>query len=525
NQGAFSNTASATTPAAPDTTPPSAPSGLTATAASSSQINLTWTAATDNVGVTGYLVERCQGTGCSTFTQIATPTTTNLSDTGLLASTSYSYRVRARDAANNIGPFSATASATTQGGTVTPAFVQVASSDPQSPQSSVSVTYLSAQTAGNLNVVIVGWNDSTADVNTITDSKGNSYTLAVGPTRITGTLSQSIYYAKNIAAAAAGANAVTITFSPAAQFPDVRILEYSGIDPLFPLDVTAAGTGNSQSTSTPAVTTTAAVELLVAGNMVATLTSGAGPGFTSRVITSPDGDIAEDRVVSAVGSYSASAPLTTAFPGGPWIMQMVAFRGAGQGGDTTPPTAPASLTASAVSSTQVNLSWTASTDNVGVTGYLVERCQGAGCSNFAQIGTSASAAFNDTGALPTTTYGYRVRATDAAGNLSGYSVIASATTPAPPDTTPPTAPSGLTALAVSSTQINLSWTAATDNVGVTSYLIERCQGAGCSTFAQVSTSMATSFSDASLTASASYSYRIRATDAAANLGPFSSTAS
>jgi hypothetical protein len=70
-----------------------------ATAASSSQINLTWTASTDNVGVTGYRVERCQGTGCASFVQVGTPTTASYSDTGLTGSTSYSYRVRAADAA------------------------------------------------------------------------------------------------------------------------------------------------------------------------------------------------------------------------------------------------------------------------------------------------------------------------------------------------------------------------------------------------------------------------------------------
>ena len=57
--------------------------------------------------------------------------------------------------------------------------------------------------------------------------------------------------------------------------------------------------------------------------------------------------------------------------------------------DTTPPTAPANLTATATLATQINLSWTASTDNVGVTGYKVERCSGAGCANFAQIATPA----------------------------------------------------------------------------------------------------------------------------------------
>src|SRR5258705_12379448 len=96
------------------TTPPTAPGGLTATSASSTQINLAWTASTDNVGVTEYKVERCQGIGCTTFSQIATSTGTTYDDTGLAASTSYSYRVRATDAAGNVSTYSNTASAATR---------------------------------------------------------------------------------------------------------------------------------------------------------------------------------------------------------------------------------------------------------------------------------------------------------------------------------------------------------------------------------------------------------------------------
>src|SRR6202049_4049689 len=194
---------------------------------------------------------------------------------------------------------------------------------------------------------------------------------------------------------------------------------------------------------------------------------------------------------------------------------------------TTPPTAPSALTATAASATQINLSWTASTDNVGVTGYLIERCQGAGCTVFAQIGTTTgtTTTFSDSALAPSISYSYRVRATDAAGNLSAYSNISSATTSA--DTTPPTAPSGLTATAASSTQINLSWTASTDNVGVTGYLIERCQGAGCAVFAQIGTvtGTTTTFSDSALAPSISYSYRVRATDAAGNLSAYSNISS
>jgi fibronectin type 3 domain-containing protein len=401
----------------------------------------------------------------------------------------------------------------------TPGFVQVNGAVPQSSAvSTVSVTYTAAQSAGNLNVVVVGWNDTQAVVTSVRDTKGNVYARAIGPTLGSG-LSQSIYYAKNIAAAAAGANQVTVTFSPAAAYPDIRILEYSGIDPTNPLDTAAGGVGNSASSSSGAAVTSNASDLLVGANMVATLTSGAGSGYTRRMITSPDGDIVQDRVVSTAGSYSATAPLSWS---GPWVMQFVAFRARSAiTSDTTPPTSPANLVAAAASASQINLSWTSSTDNVGVSGYRIERCQAAGCSNFAQIATPTGTSFSDTGLTASTSYSYRVRATDAAGNLGPYSNTATMTTQAASDATPPTSPANLVAAAAGASQINLSWAASTDNVGVSGYRIERCQGTACSTFAQVATTAGTSFSDTALTASTSYSYRVRATDAAGNLSGYS----
>lgn len=291
---------------------PTAPSGLTATATSSAQINLSWTASTDPVGVTGYLIQRCQGASCSTFAQIASVagTVTTYSNTGLTASTNYTYQVQATDAAGNLSSFSSTASSTTQ----------------------------------------------------------------------------------------------------------------------------------------------------------------------------------------------AAA-------------------------DTTPPTAPGTPSLTVASATQINLSWAASTDNVGVTGYLIQRCQGASCSTFAQIATVSGTVttYGNSGLTASTSYSYRVQATDAAGNLSSFSGTAAAATQSGADTTPPTAPTGLTATAVATSQINLGWTASTDNVGVTAYLIERCTGASCSSFSQIaSVTTGTSYGDTSVAATTSYSYRIRATDAAGNLGPYSS---
>ena len=78
-------------------------------------MNLSWTGSTDAGGVTGYEIERCQGAGCTNFTLLKTVTTTTTSDTGLTAHTTYSYRVRAKDAAPNFSGYSNTATATTAG--------------------------------------------------------------------------------------------------------------------------------------------------------------------------------------------------------------------------------------------------------------------------------------------------------------------------------------------------------------------------------------------------------------------------
>ena len=167
-------------------------------------------------------------------------------------------------------------------------------------------------------MVVVGWNDTTATVQSVKDSAGNTYSLAIGPTIGTG-LQQSIYYAASIVG---GNNTVTVTFSQAAAFPDVRILEYRGVTTL---DVTAGASGNSTAANSGAATTTSANELIFGADTVATRTEAAGSGFTSRIITTPNGDIAEDKLVTTAGSNSATATLTDA---GPWVMQMVTFSAA-----------------------------------------------------------------------------------------------------------------------------------------------------------------------------------------------------
>jgi hypothetical protein len=206
-------------------------------------------------------------------------------------------------------------------------FVQVNAATPQSATSSVTVSFKVAQTAGNLNVVVVGWNDTTTTIQSVTDNLGNQYVLAAGPVKGTG-LTQSVYYAKDILG---GSNSVIVTFNKSASFPDVRVLEYSGADTANPLDTVASASGNSASANSGSATTTAANELIFGADTVATGNLTAGPNFTPRIITSPDSDLAEDRSVSTTGTYSATATLSAS---GPWVMQMVALKASGSSAPT-----------------------------------------------------------------------------------------------------------------------------------------------------------------------------------------------
>lgn len=187
-----------------------------------------------------------------------------------------------------------------------------------------------------------------------------------------------------------------------------------------------------------------------------------------------------------------------------------------QNNDTQAPTAPTNLTATAAAANKVNLSWTASTDNIGVTGYSVTR----NGSPLAQVGNVTT--YSDTTALPNMQYTYQVTARDAAGNNSSASNTASVTTPTVADTQAPTKPSSLSASAASSTQINLVWGASTDNVGVAGYDVYRSTGTG--TASKVATVTTTSYGDTNLSPSTSYTYHVIARDSAGNSSPASDNA-
>lgn len=171
------------------------------------------------------------------------------------------------------------------------------------------------------------------------------------------------------------------------------------------------------------------------------------------------------------------------------------------------PATPASITATTFSDKQINLTWTDSSNNE--TGFKIERRQ-SGTTTWVQIATPAANAtsFSNTGLTGGTKYYYKVRATNDAGD-STFSPEANATTQVTP--TAPAAPSGLTASAASSSQINLTWTDGSNNE--TGFKLERRQS-GSTTWTQIATpaANATSCSNTGLSAATKYYYRIRATN-------------
>ncbi|MCR2802928.1 lytic polysaccharide monooxygenase [Paenibacillus soyae] len=185
--------------------------------------------------------------------------------------------------------------------------------------------------------------------------------------------------------------------------------------------------------------------------------------------------------------------------------------------DPTAPTAPANLAASNIGTTSATVSWSASTDNVGVTGYRIYN-------GSTQIGsTNGALSLNLTGLTSNTTYNITVKAVDAAGNVSNASNTANFTTQAVsgPDSTAPTAPTGLHIMGTPTHQsVHLMWGSSTDNVGVTSYRIFN----GTTLVATVS-GTAIEHVVTGLSANTAYTFTVKAVDAAGNVSAASNAIS
>ena len=418
------------TPPAADTQPPTAPGTLSATAINSGRIDLSWGAASDNVAVTGYRIERCQGAGCSSFAQIAAPTGTGTtySDTSAAANTSYSYRVRAVDAVPNLGPYSNTATATTPSGSAPPTLVAAFAFDEGSGTSAADASGSgNSGTAANTTWAAAGkygkalnFNGTSSRV-TVPDAASLQLTSAmtleawVYPTTVTNSWRDVIQKGDD--------NYYLMATSTNSSRPAGGGIIGGSFAPAYGTAALATNTWSHLAVSYDG----AAVRLYLNGTQVSSVAkTGSILTSTSPLTIGSDpfygqyfsGMIDDVRVYNApLTSSQIQADMTT--PVTP------------PAADTQPPTAPGTLSATAINSGRIDLSWGAASDNVAVTGYRIERCQGAGCSSFAQIAapTGTGTTYSDTSAAANTSYSYRVRAVDAVPNLGPYSATATATTP------------------------------------------------------------------------------------------------
>ena len=487
--GDFSNIANATT-SAPTPIKPSAPTNLSATAVSSSQINLTWTDVADE---TGYEVER--STDGNSFTKIGNDlaaNSTSYQDNGLSASTKYFYRVRGKNSAGN-GDFSNVANATTSA----PPTVK-----PNAPAN------LTASAVSNSQINL-SWNDvadeTGYEVERSTD--GNSFSkigndLAANSTSFQDnglTASTKYYYrirGKNGAGTGDFSNVANATTS--APTP---------VKPSAPTNLSATAVSSSQINLTwtdVADETGYELERSTDGNNFVKIGSELAVNATSYQDPNLSASTkyfyrVRGKNSAGNGDFSNVANATTSAP------------------PTVKPNAPANLTASAVSSSQINLSWNDVADEGG---YEVERSTDG--NSFSKIGNDLGAnstSYQDNGLSASTKYFYRVRGKNSAGN-GDFSNVANATTSAPP-TVKPNAPANLTASAVSNSQINLSWNDVADEAG---YEVERSTDGN--SFSKIGNDLAansTNYQDPNLSASTKYFYRVRGKNSAGN-GDFSNVA-
>ena len=546
NCSAQSITASTTT--TPDTQAPTVPTNLTTVAISSFQINLSWTASTDNIGVTNYKIYRDGGA-----TPIATPTVPIYNNTGLTAGTPYSYTVSACDAASNCSGQSSAAIDTTALWAVGGEWVLV----PGSTTLGTNDFYVMKYEAKNVGGAATSQANITPWVS-ISHTDAIAACTALGPRYHLLTIAETQTINRNIEAQSANwANGIIGSLVSAGGG-----LKRGNVG----LDDSASYNGYSGDYgTTPSADRILKARLILsnggeiwdwAGNVWERI-YGAGAGGiqgTPNGVTFdmgvsmggwPEWNIAnlnEERPILGpsnsgwtadygVGKYAGGATTNAVCRGGGEgygaISGVFAFYSSfvpshvdasfgfrcGLSLDTQAPTVPANLIATAAGSNQINLSWTASTDNVGVTSYNVYRDGGA-----APIATPTGTTYNDIGLAASTAYSYTVSACDTSGNCSAQSITASDTTA--PDTQAPTVPTNLTAVTVSSCQINLSWTASTDDIGVSSYKIYRDGGA-----TPIATPTGTTYSNTGLTFFTAYSYTVSACDAVGNCSGQSSAAS
>lgn len=180
--------------------------------------------------------------------------------------------------------------------------------------------------------------------------------------------------------------------------------------------------------------------------------------------------------------------------------------------DTMKPTQPAIVSANVYKNIRIDLIWSGSTDNTGVSYYKLYRKTGAGV--MTPIATIGATVYADNNVVPDTTYIYEVSAVDTAGNESDHSLQISRTTTL--DTQPPSIPVNLSAVAQSASSIRLQWSPSTDNVGIGGYEVWRGTSYG-NYPTRLTFTTATTYTDSSLSANTRYYYKIIAVDISGNI--------
>lgn len=293
----------------------------------------------------------------------------------------------------------------------------------------VKSAMMNPQTAGNTNIIVIGWGNTNANmVSTVTDTNGNTYQQAIS-TVVGSDTSQTIYYAKNIKGdpntCAPNCNSITVNFNGGAPSPDVRYLEYSGLDPVSPLDSTASASnsGNGTLADTGICSTTSASELIVAAATVDNAVSGAGSGYTTVDYTF-NGNNVEHQIATAIGSCEATVPVLT----GNWVIQSVGFKAgtAAAPSYTITNPQPASQTVAAGSNASYSVELTAVNGfSSSITGFT---CSG--------LPTGATCGFSPPAPVTPTSSGTleTVTISTAASTPAGTSTVTISGTPAPSQT-------------------------------------------------------------------------------------------
>jgi hypothetical protein len=505
NVGAVSNTASATVA---DTTAPSAPSGLGATGGAG-QATLSWSAATDNVGVVRYNVHRATTSGFtpSAANRIAQPTGTSYTDN--VAAGVYFYKVTAEDAAGNVGAASNEASATVSSPAVTGLVAAygfdegsgTTTSDGSGNGNTGTLSNATWNTGGKFGNALSF--DGTNSIVNVANSAGlqltNGMTLEawVKPTSLGSWNTVLFKERSNYYAYALYAN--TGTNRPSANTftngdNDVRGTAAVATGVWTHLAATYNGT-----VLAIYVNGTQAATLLVSGGIVSN-TGALRIGGNTIWGEYYNGLIDEVRVYSRALS---AAEITTD------MNKSVTAP------DTTPPTTPGNFVKTGSTAGTVSTSWSASSDSVGVTDYRVYR-------NNVLQGTITGTTFTFVGMTCSTSSLFEVEARDFAGNVSPRAQLNASTDDC--DTTPPSAPGTLTATGQIG-RANLSWGAATDNVGVVRYNVHRGTTTGFTPTVANRIAQPTTTSYQDVTTPGTYFYKVTAEDSQANVGPASNEAS